>query len=279
MMVLNTATREITKTIQHDGAQKLHVLSDFDRTLTKPIINGKRVDSLVSVLRNHGYLTPEYPKKAQKLFDTYYPIEIDPSVPVEIKKEKMHTWWSKHFELLIASGLTRQDIKNAMTSQHAELRDGAKHFFNLLHKNNIPLVIMSSSGLGVESIAYFLDHRGLLTKNVYIISNRFTWDDSGKALSVVEPIIHGMNKDETLISSFPHAFQAIHHRPNVILLGDTTSDLGMIDGFDYHTMISFGYCEKETQNNDRHFDKLLPETESLEPITSLIEKIIFNKPL
>ena len=43
------------------GADKLHILSDFDKTLTAiSYINGKPVGSLIGQLRAAGYLTPEY---------------------------------------------------------------------------------------------------------------------------------------------------------------------------------------------------------------------------
>jgi len=84
-----------------------------------------------------------------------------------------------------------------MQSRHAQLRDGAHEFFMLLEQNDIPLIIMSSSGLGIDSIAMFLEAEHEQHDNVHIISNHYTWDENGKATAVQEPIIHGMNKDET----------------------------------------------------------------------------------
>lgn len=260
------------KKIKNEGIEKLHVLSDFDRTLTLPIVNGKKIPSLISVLRDKGALTPDYAKKAITLFKHYHPIEINPRISAVIKKEAMNEWWIKHFELLIASGLTQNDIKHAMYSQHARLRADSHEFFALLQKNNIPLVILSASGLGIHSIRFFLEAENLFTSNVYIISNDFEWDENGKAIGYKKPIIHVMNKDETIVQNFPNIITNIQDRPNVILLGDSESDLDMIVGFTYNQLLTVGFCSDE--NAHGVFDILLDPESSLAPITKIIKHII-----
>ena len=66
--------------IRRGGPEKLHVLADFDRTLTYALVDGQRRDSLMAILRDEKYLTPDYPAKAHALRDQYYPIEIDFSI-------------------------------------------------------------------------------------------------------------------------------------------------------------------------------------------------------
>ena len=80
---------ETKKKIKADGPEKFHVLADFDRTLTRAFTDGKEYPSLISVLRNDGYLTPDYPVKAQALYDQYHPIEIDQNISCEEKKATM----------------------------------------------------------------------------------------------------------------------------------------------------------------------------------------------
>ena len=69
-----------------DGIDKIHVLADFDRTITKAFVNGEYVSSIISMLRKHKYLTPDYPEKAQALFEKYHSQELDPRIPNEKKK-------------------------------------------------------------------------------------------------------------------------------------------------------------------------------------------------
>jgi len=78
--------------IKQDGTGRLHILSDFDRTLTKAFVNGKNVPSLISVLRDNDYITEEYSKKAKALAERYRPIEDDISIPIEEKKKAMMEW-------------------------------------------------------------------------------------------------------------------------------------------------------------------------------------------
>jgi 5'-nucleotidase len=148
--------------ISEAGPEKFHILADFDRTLIRAFVNGKEVPSMLSVLREEGYLTSDYSEKAKALFNKYHAIEINPNIPKEEKKKAMREWWTKHFELLIKSGLNKKDIEKAVNSGNLKFRDGAKEFFEILKKLNIPLVIMSSSGLGGDAIKMFLEKHLIL---------------------------------------------------------------------------------------------------------------------
>lgn len=260
-MVKNTPIKsnsiKLTKVINRikkAGSEKLHVLADFDRTLTKAYVNGKIVPSLISILRDYDYLTPEYPQKANKLFQKYHSIEINPNTFAKTKKKAMQEWWTKHFDLLIQSGLSKNEIKRAMFSGKVELRNGAKRFFSLLNKINIPLIILSSSGLGDDSIKWYLQREKVLSKNIYIISNTFKWDRNGRAIGIKSPIIHSMNKDETVLKKFPF-YNKIKERKNVILLGDNPSDVDMITGFSYNNLIKIGFLNENVRKNIQTYKK------------------------
>lgn len=248
-IISNLAQLESAKSaISIGGAEKFHVLSDFDRTLTKMFVAGEEVPSIISVLRSEGYLTPDYPDKAKELFTHYHAIEIDPKVSHEEKKAAMREWWSRHFDLLIASGLQRTDVERAITSQKLQLRPGVAQFFGFLKERDIPLVIMSSSGLGVESISLYLKRQNLLLDNVHIVSNEFIWDDTGRAVAVKEPIIHAFNKEETVLDNFPF-YDRVKEKKNVLLLGDGPDDVEMITGFAYNNLIKVGFLNKNIEEN------------------------------
>ena len=84
--------KELKNKFKKDGIAKIHVLADFDKTLTKAFVRGRKIASLISVLRDNNYLTPDYPEKAHALFEKYYPIEIDLNIPIEEKRQKMKQW-------------------------------------------------------------------------------------------------------------------------------------------------------------------------------------------
>ena len=260
---------------REQGINKIHVLADFDKTLTKEFVNGKKITSIVAILRNEGYLTPDYPERAKELHSKYYPIEIDTSIPIEEKKDMMLEWWKKHFELVIKSKLNKSDLANVINSENIALRKRAKDFFNLLNELEIPIIIISSSALG-ETISMFIEKENLLFDNIKIISNEFIWDDEGYAIEIKEPIIHIFNKDETIINKFPF-FDQIKDKKNVILLGDSLGDLGMIEGFDYDNIIKIGFLNENIEQSleiyKKSFDVVILNDGDFSYINQLMEQI------
>ncbi len=258
----------------------IHVLADFDRTLTQAFVNGKKIASLISILRDENYLTPDYPEKAKALFEKYHAIEMDFNISLEEKKEAMKEWWTKHFELLIASGLEKKDIEEAMKSSNLILREGVEELLKILEANNIPLIILSSSGIGKESIISYLKYRELLLNNIQIISNYFNWSEDGRALSAKEPIIHGMNKNQTNVNDFPEIFEKIKERKDVILLGDSLSDVDMITGFSYNNLIKIGFLNEDVEENlERYkevYDIIITNDSSIDFVNNLLNEIIVS---
>jgi len=269
--------QKLIQEIKKDGTQFLHVLSDFDRTLTYAFVKGERVPSMISILRSSGdYLGEEYAKEAQALFQKYHQKENDPKIPLKERKKLMREWWLKHYQLLIKSGLSKKHLKIVVDSQKIRLRKGAKEFFKLLSLIKIPIVIMSASGLGAEAISMFLKKEKCFYSNIYIISNSFKWDKNGKAIGVKEPVIHSLNKDETMVKNFPF-YKKIKNRKNVILLGDSPEDVGMIEGFAYKNLIKIGFLNEDVNKNlklyKKVFDVLILNDSSLYFIKSLIKKL------
>ena len=265
-----------TELFKKQGLNKVHVVSDFDKTLTTNFVNGEEVPSIISVLRDGSYLTSDYAEKAQKLYNKYHPIEIDHNLSQEKRKKAMHTWWSEHFKLLIKSGLNRRDIKKVVESGKVKLREGIPEMLNFLHNHNIPLIIISGSGLGGDSISMFLEKEGKLYSNIHIVSNSFEWDEKGNAISVKEPITHGMNKDETVLHKFQF-FNKIKDRKNIILLGDSLGDPDMVKGFGYENIIKVGFLNEKVkeslQKYSELYDVLILNDGNFDYINSLLKQI------
>lgn len=263
--------------MKKDGAEKLHILTDFDRTLTTAKVDGKSMPSLISILRDGNYLTPDYAAKAHALYNHFAPIEQDLSLTKEERKKAMEEWWRTHFKLLIKSGLTKSEVNQAIDSGKIKFRDGALQFLETLHKNNVPVVIMSSSALGGEAITRYLKKENYYFDNISIISNSFIWDEQDKAVGVQEPIIHGMGKDETMIQNFP-VFNQVEKRPNVLLLGDSEGDVGMVEGFDYKNLIKIGFLNEDVSKHLKHFkehyDLTITNDGTFEYVNNLLKQIL-----
>ena len=264
------------KIFKNQGLNKVHIVSDFDKTLTTNLVNGKKVPSIISVLRDGSYLTSDYAEKAQKLYNKYHPIEIDHKLSIEARKKAMNEWWTEHFKLLIKSKLNKKDIKKVVESGKVKLRGGISEFLAFLHNNNIPLIIISGNGLGGDSISMFLEKEGRLYSNIHIVSNSFEFDEKGDAIAVKEPIIHGMNKDETILHNLPF-FNEIKNRKNIILLGDSLGDPDMVTGFNYENIIKIGFLnEKIKESLEKYselYDVLILNDGNMDFINSLLKQI------
>ena len=272
---------ELFEKIKHNfklsGANKFHVVADFDRTLTQAFVNGEKIPSLMYLLREENILGDTYTKRAQEYYEKYYPIELDPNYPIEKKKKMMQEWWEKIFDLLIESKLNIQDIERVIKNDHLQLRGGTTQFLNFLKEKNIPLIIISSNGLGDESISAYLENRGKLYKNIHIVSNSFEWDNEGYAKGIKKPIIHVMNKDETSLSEFPF-FREIKDRKNVLLLGDSLGDVGMVSGFKYKNLIKVGFLNEEIDKNlekyKENFDVVILNDSDMSYVNEMMKEII-----
>lgn len=268
---------KIKDEIRKGGANQLHVLADFDRTLTKAFVEGEKTPSIISELRSKNYLSEVYSKKAHELFERYHPIEIDLNIPKKEKNEKMYEWWKKHFELLIESGLNKTHLEKIIENGKIQFRKGTEEFLDFLHEKNIPLVIISSAGLGKESISMFLERQKRLYNNIYIISNEYEWDKSGNAVAVKEPIIHCMNKSEVSVKKLP-IYQDLKKRKNILLLGDNLEDIGMVEGFDYNNLIKIGFLNENIGENleqyKKNFDLLILYDGTFGYVNKLLKEII-----
>lgn len=124
-----------------------------------------------------------------------------------------------------------------MKQNGMQLRAGATEFFYLCAERDIPIIIFSAGGLGVVSIECFLIEQGVLYPNIHIVSNDFVRDKSGKAIDYCKPLIHSLNKDETILPSFDRYERDIADRYNIILLGDSIGDAAMADGSNYDNLL------------------------------------------
>lgn len=225
------------------GRKHILILSDFDKTLTKGVVDWKVWKSLISFLRDGEYLDPEYTQKAKDLFAKYHPIEINPDIDEQTKFEAMNYWWREHFEILIEYGLTRKILDRAIVENTVYFVNEIQNFLSILQEKNIPMVIISA---GIEYLI-----RGILKKYNYfydmlfIVANTFKFDGSDKILWV-EEIIHGMNKYILESEKFPF-YKQIQWRENCIVMGDSPSDIGMAEGWQYDVVLKIGFCHHQEQ--------------------------------
>lgn len=268
-VILSDNFEDIKNKVVGDGLDKVHVIADFDRTLTKCFVNSEKASSIIAYLRNGNYLTKDYASKAHALFDQYHPIEINPNIPLDEKKKKMEEWWSKHFDLLIESGLNKETIVQAVTDMINEkalvLREGVEEFLEFLNEQGIPLVIMSS-GPG-DMIIEFLKQKNLFYGNIHVIANLLEFNEEGTAMGIKE-IIHVFNKAEVEVK-----IPEVQERKNVLLLGDSIGDLGMIEGFEYESLLSVGFLNENVDENLEVYQDMFDVVLLGDPDFSFVNKL------
>ena len=275
---------ELTKKIEaikQEGKDSLHIISDFDRTITKAFSKGKKIPSLIYHLRNEHYLTEDYSAKAFALYEKYHPLEVSTTVSDEKKNKAMLEWWSTHYKLLVESGLNektiKQAIKDIVKKQEINLRLGVNEFLKLVGKRNIPLVVLSSSGVG-NMILELLKELKVMNNNIHFIGNTLEFDKEGKFIGVKDnKIIHSFNKNEAELASLS-IYQELIKRKNVILLGDSLGDIKMIEGFPYNNLIKIGFYNDATEENiedfKKNFDVVITNDGSFEYINQLLKEIL-----
>lgn len=263
------------KSFIEGGRDKIHIISDFDRTLSKAFVDGERAPTVIAQIRNGGYLREGYPKAAQELFNHYHPIEKDENITAEEKNKLMYEWWRKHFDLIIESGMDRGVIKSIVDEKNIILREGARDFMEHLNSMGVPLVIMSAST--GDMIIEHLKEEELMNSGVHIVANLFNFDKSGNVTGVRDPIIHSHNKNEIAVRDFDFYDQLID-RKNVILLGDNVGDVGMIEGFEYENLIKIGFLNEDIEKNiskfKENYDVIITGDGSLDFVNKLLEEII-----
>jgi len=230
---------------KRDGSKHLHVISDFDRTLTKAFVEGKRFLSSYALIREGKYLTPDYPTRAHALFEKYHPFEVSSTISVVERNQQMVQWWSEHFELMKECGLNKRVISDIALQRKIRFRDGALEFLDLLSTYNVPILILSA-GVG-DIIKELLESEGRVTSNLHLISNFYLFDELGKVIGKKnKTFIHTFNKNEVEVKKTPY-YKEIAQRKNVLLLGDSLGDLGMTEGIEHKIIIRVGFLNENKE--------------------------------
>lgn len=220
------------------------VVIDFDRTIT----SGDS-DSSWGVISKSDLVSKEYLKDRTKLYNYYRPIELDQNMdPIE-KNRLMAEWWQKHIELFKKYKFSKKMINEVATNSDAMiLRKGAKEFFKQLSEKEIPVIILSA-GIG-NFIEFFLKKNNCYYSNTVIISN-FIKFENDFAVGIIGEVIHSLNKDEFL--KMKEINNLIKERKNIILLGDSISDIKMVKEKYREKALKIGFLEEKIEENFKYY--------------------------
>ena len=225
--------------------ETIYILTDFDRTIT--IGNS---ESSWSILSKSSEVPKEYVEERQEFYNYYRPFEIDETLDYETKNKLMIEWWNKHIGLFIKYKLSEDVINNAARNLRVmSFRAGAKEFLKDMFDRNIPVIIISA-GIG-NFIKQFLIKNDCDFPNIFIVSN-FIKFENGIATGVSDNVIHSLNKNEV---SLPNEIkELINNRHNIILLGDSISDIKMAKEENREQALKIGFLEEKVEENKPYFE-------------------------
>ncbi|MDD5086227.1 MAG: hypothetical protein PHV16_00575 [Candidatus Nanoarchaeia archaeon] len=260
--------------IKKDGIKTLHVISDFDKTITKAKVKGQKTHTSIAQIREGNYLSEEYVKRSYELYDKYHPFETNNSLSEKQINKKMMEWWQGHINLLVEQKMNKKIVNEIIRKKSIKLRKNADKLFGVLDEKKIPFLIFSA-GVG-DIIQGYLKSEQLLYKNIHIISNFFNYNKKGYVKGYTSNIIHAYNKDELSLKKTPY-FEKIKKRKNVILLGDNLGDAEMANGLNHETVLKIGFLNEEVKKNvdayKKSFDVLILNDGPMDFVLSVIKSI------
>lgn len=241
MIIIKEGTIERIKDWQDN---ETYILTDFDRTLTEGVS-----DSSWGILSKSELVQKEYVTEREDLYNYYRPIEIDETLDFETKNKLMKEWWSKHINLFVKYKMSEEVINNALNDLKVmSFRKGAKEFLEKMHQKNIPVIIISA-GIG-NFIKQFLIKNNCDYNNIFIVSN-FIKFENGIAVGVKDNITHSLNKNAVYLPN--EVKEVINARKNIILFGDTSSDVLMAKEEDRLEALKVGFLEEKVEENKKYF--------------------------
>ncbi|XP_062604732.1 7-methylguanosine phosphate-specific 5'-nucleotidase A-like isoform X1 [Saccostrea cucullata] len=272
----------VTEVIQNmikDGHDKLQVVADFDRTLSKYTHRGQICSTCHNVLEEGHVLPDFYKEEARALRDHYFPIETNPQLTMEEKIPIMVEWWTKAHDLLAKCNINKDDVRQMVENSTAKLRDGCTWFFDQLHANEIPLLIFSA-GIG-DVIIEVIKHQATLHDNMKVVSNYLEYDAQGQMTGFQDDLIHVFNKNEGAIHDSDY-FQNLEHRNNIVLIGDSIGDLHMADGaVGVKNKLTVGFLNVKVEESlelyMRRYDIVILEDETLDVVNAILRKVLQSK--
>lgn len=218
------------------GADNLHIVTDFDRTLTK---SGEGAKTSFHALYESPLVSQKYKQEYRVLFNKYAKIETNMALSEKKRSKEMDDWWRAHQLLLVQENLVKKDFENFFNKNHIHiLRDGVESFFKHAENCDVPTLIFSA-GIG-DVIQQILDAKNI-TGTISVVSNFLVWDIDGVAIGYRPPLITPLKKKGAYVSEFHKKIVA--ERKGVLLIGDSLSDVSMADSLLSETILRIGFVD------------------------------------
>lgn len=232
------SVEKLLNNIFRDGAKHLHVITDYDFTITKHTLdNGEPTPSSFELFKNCPSVPEDYRTMTHKFKKIYKKAELDTSLPKQLREKYMRDWWTKASNITKGFPFHEQELLDMAERYKYSLRDNVEDMFKTLHDRMIPCLIFSA-GLG-NTVHAMLKVAKINYKNIIVISN-FLKITNGLVDGFAPQLIHATNKNESLLKNTEH-YKLLEGRANVILMGDTLTDIEMAEGMKHNNVLKIGF--------------------------------------
>lgn len=266
--------RDKLKVLYEGGPEKLQVISDFDKTLTKFVINGEKGCTAYGVFENSKVFPESYREKAKALKEKYMPIEYSGSISPAEKESHMVEWWTKANELIIELKIKQTQIPETVKDAHIALREGVEWFFVKLHEKEVPLLIISG-GLG-DIIEEVIEQQSTLFDNVTIVANFFKYEED-VVVGFEDKLLFSFNKQE--MTKDLDFFKNNEDRTGVIVMGDLPGDASVSSSpKNPEVTLTIGFLNEKVDEHLNNymdaFDVVIVDDHSIELVDLLLMSIL-----
>eukprot|EP00759_Apiculatamorpha_spiralis_P048485 PhF_6_TR43669/c0_g1_i2/m.67107/K01081/E3.1.3.5; 5'-nucleotidase len=234
------------------GLSDIKFIVDFDHTVSKFYVNddGKtRCSGCFTTLESSPSLPSWMLERSDALRKHHYPIEIDPTIPRDVKEASMDEWSQKAHDNFIEVKYPRSGVADAVDHSNIQLRNGFVELCALCEQHSIPILIFSA-GVGnvIEEVLVRNGVKVTGSSSLHIVSNWMIFDDTTDIIRAwSEPRYHVFNKDARGILHMPYFEASQVSRKGLILVGDSLGDLNMQRGVDYTDIVKIGFLNEKVE--------------------------------
>lgn len=202
---------------RESGATRLHIVLDFDRTLTVSRPGAQEDVTTWHIVGSH--LSQNGRLRYQELFEKYRILELEG----RLTERDAVDWWSASFQLYVDERININQV-DADFLARASMRPGTAALFALCQERKIPSVIMSA---GIRDVIKIWARKYGINPSL-VVSTALRLAGDGTILGWDErTLIHVLNKHEAGHEDLT-AIRAA--RSNVIVVGDGMADADMAAG-------------------------------------------------
>lgn len=200
-----------------EGKDKLHLLLDFDRTLTKSQNKSGENVSTWEILKNH--LSQKSQKEYQQFYEKYRILEIEN----QMTTKDAVMWWEEILNIFEKNKLKLSDIKEDIEKK-MPMRPYVKQLFETCERKNIPIIIISA---GIKDVIEMWCQKFGINPTLILSTDLIFSKDGYMNGWHKKSLIHILNKKE---KSHQEIQKIRLKRPNTILIGDSLDDASMVGG-------------------------------------------------